>query len=112
MKGPPRMGINNFFIENGTAPVESLMKGIDKGILVTSVMGMHTANPISGDFSVGAAGLLIENGAVTSPVKGIALAGNILELFRDVEGTGNDLRFFGAVGSPCLRISALDISGE
>ncbi|RQW77777.1 MAG: TldD/PmbA family protein [Geobacter sp.] len=112
VKGPPRMGINNFFIENGIAPAESLMKGIDRGILVTSVMGMHTANPISGDFSVGAAGLLIENGAVTSPVKGIAIAGNILELFRDVEGTGNDLRFFGAVGSPCLRISALDISGE
>jgi PmbA protein len=76
------------------------------------VMGMHTANPISGDFSVGAAGFLIENGAVTVPVKGIAIAGNILELFGNVEKVGDDLRFFGSVGSPSLRIAALDVSGE
>lgn len=112
VKGPPRMGVNNFFIENGALPFDSLPAGIGRGILITEVMGMHTANPISGDFSVGAAGFLIENGAVTSPVKGIAIAGNILELFGNVEGVGNDLRFFGAVGSPSLRISALDVSGE
>jgi PmbA protein len=75
-------------------------------------MGMHTANPISGDFSVGAAGFLIEDGRVTAPVKGIAIAGNILELFRGVEGVGNDLRLYGTVGSPSLRIAALDVSGE
>lgn len=112
VKGPPRMGMNNFFIENGPTPLSSLLEGIARGVLVTSVMGMHTANPISGDFSVGAAGFLIENGAVTSPVKGIAIAGNILELFGVVEGVADDLRFFGAVGSPSLRISALDVSGE
>ena len=71
-----------------------------------------TANPISGDFSVGAAGFLIEQGRATVPVKGIAIAGNILEIFRNVEMVGNDLRFFGAVGSPSLRIAALDVSGE
>jgi PmbA protein len=75
-------------------------------------MGMHTANPISGDFSVGAAGYLIEGGTVTAPVKGIAIAGNILELFRNVEGVGNDLRFYGGVGAPSLRIALLDVSGE
>ena len=112
VKGPPRLGMNNFFIENGTASAGSLPAGIDRGILVTEVMGMHTANPISGDFSVGAAGFLIEKGRVTVPVKGIAIAGNILELFGRVEAVGDDLRFFGAVGSPSLRIAALDVSGE
>jgi PmbA protein len=112
VKAPPRMGINNFFIENGTAAVSSMQSGIAKGMLITSVMGMHTANPISGDFSVGAAGFLIENGAVAMPVKGIAISGNILELFRNVAAAGNDLRFFGAVGSPSLLVSALDVSGE
>ncbi len=73
---------------------------------------MHTANPVSGDFSVGAAGFLVENGVVAAPVKGIAIAGNILDIFRSVEGVGNDLRFFGAVGSPSLLISALDVSGQ
>lgn len=112
VKGVPHMGVTNFFIENGTRTRRDLLAGIDRGILVTDVMGMHTANPISGDFSVGAAGFLIEGGEVTVPVKGIAIAGNILELFRSVEGVGDDLRFFGGVGSPSLRIAALDVSGH
>jgi PmbA protein len=112
VKGPPRMGVNNFFIENGSDSLAGLAEGIGRGLLVTSVMGMHTANPISGDFSVGAAGFLIENGSVTVPVKGVAISGNILELFRSVEKVGDDLRFFGAVGAPSLRIASLDVSGE
>jgi PmbA protein len=111
-KSPPHVGVTNFFIENGNHSFAEQLMGIDRGIVVTSVMGMHTANPISGDFSVGAAGFLIEHGAVTMPVKGIAIAGNIQELFRNVEQVGNDLRFFGEVGAPSLRIAALDVSGE
>ncbi|MBT1076617.1 TldD/PmbA family protein [Geobacter grbiciae] len=112
IKSPPHMGVSNLFIENGSVPLDDLMAGIGRGILLTDVMGMHTANPISGDFSVGAAGFLIEEGRVTVPVKGIAIAGNILELFRGVEGVGNDLRLYGTVGAPSLRIAALDVSGE
>jgi PmbA protein len=111
-KSPPVMGVSNFFIDNGDTPFAGLLQGIERGILVTAVMGMHTANPISGDFSVGAAGFLIEQGSVTAPVKGIAIAGNIVELFHSVELVGNDLRFFGVVGAPSLRIAVLDVSGE
>jgi len=111
-KSPPLMGVSNFFIDNGDTPFAGLLQGIERGILVTTVMGMHTANPISGDFSVGAAGFLIERGSVTVPVKGIAIAGNIMELFHSVELVGNDLRFFGVVGAPSLRIAELDVSGE
>jgi PmbA protein len=106
------MGVTNFFIENGVNSPAELLRGIDRGVMVTSVMGMHTANPISGDFSVGAAGFLVEHGVVTRPIKGIAIAGNILELFRNVHLVGNDLRFFGAVGAPSLMVAALDVSGE
>lgn len=112
IKSPPHMGVTNFFIENGSTPVERLMAGMGKGVLITEVMGMHTANPISGDFSVGAAGFLVENGEIVHPVKGIAISGNILDLFRNVEAVGDDIRFFGAVGAPSLRISALDVCGE
>lgn len=112
VKGVPHMGVTNFFIENGTRTRRDLLAGIERGILVTDVMGMHTANPISGDFSVGAAGFLIEHGEVTAPVKGIAIAGNILELFSSVEGVGDDLRFYGGVGAPSLLIAALDVSGH
>ncbi len=112
VKGVPHLGITNLFIENGAVPPADLVRGIDRGMLITDVMGMHTANPVSGDFSVGAAGLLVENGAITHPVKGVAIAGNILDLFRSVDAVGNDLRLFGASGAPSLRITALDVSGE
>ncbi|WP_243371926.1 TldD/PmbA family protein [Geotalea sp. SG265] len=112
VKGLPRMGVTNFFIENGVTPTADLAKGVETGVLLTSVMGMHTANPVSGDFSVGAAGYFIENGMVAYPVKGIVISGNILDLFHDVSGVGNDLRFFGGVGSPSLRIEGLDVSGK
>jgi PmbA protein len=111
VKSAPHMGVTNFFVERGDSPAGALLAGIGTGVLITDVMGMHTANPVSGDFSVGAAGFLIENGAVAGPVKGFAIAGNILELFRNVELVGDDLRFFGAVGAPSLRIAALDVSG-
>ncbi len=111
VKSAPHMGVTNFFIEEGGVPAAALLEGIGAGVLITDVMGMHTANPVSGDFSVGAAGFLIENGTVDRPVKGFAIAGNILELFGNVELVGDDLRFFGAVGAPSLRIAALDVSG-
>lgn len=111
VKGPPRMGVHNLCIQPGEASLETLVAGVERGVLITDVMGMHTANPISGDFSVGAAGFYLEGGKVRYPVKGIALAGNLLELFRGVDLVGNDLRFFGSAGSPSLRISELDVSG-
>jgi PmbA protein len=110
-KNPPRMGVSNFFIENGTDSRAEMIRGIDKGVLLTDVMGMHTANPISGDFSVGATGIYIDRGELSFPVKGIAIAGNILDLFGNVEMIGDDIRFYGGVGSPSLKIGALDISG-
>ncbi len=112
VKGLPHLGISNFFIENGTAAPAALYAGISRGMLLTSLVGMHTANPVSGDFSVGAAGFLIENGQLSHPVKGVAIAGNVLELFANIEMIGNDRRFYSAVGSPSLKISSLEISGD
>jgi len=112
MKSPPHSGVTNFYIENGASSLDDLLRGIGRGVLITDVMGMHTANSISGDFSVGASGFLVENGTVLHPVKEIALSGNILELFASVDQVGNDLRFFGPVGAPSLRIAALDVSGH
>ena len=75
-------------------------------------MGIHTANPISGDFSVGAAGLLVEKGEVQYPVSGFALSGNIIDLYKGVRAVGNDLKFYGNVGSPTLLIEMAEISGS
>lgn len=112
VKGPPRLGVHNLHIEPGESTPETLTAGIGRGVLITEVMGMHTANAISGDFSVGAAGLYLEGGEVVHPVKGVAIAGNLLDLFAKVELVADDLRFFGSAGSPALKIGELDVSGS
>lgn len=111
-KEAPEVGVTNFYIAGGAVHPEQLIKGIRDGFYVTEVMGMHTANPISGDFSVGVAGILIENGELTRPVRGAAMGGNILELLKNIDGVGNDLRFYGGKGSPTLRITGMTISGR
>lgn len=111
-KGTPEVGVTNFFIEAGTTPAEKLVKEVTDGLYVTEVMGMHTANPISGDFSVGVAGLLINNGEFTKPVRGMAMGGNIIELLANIDAVGDDLKFFGGRGAPTLRVSGMTISGQ
>jgi PmbA protein len=112
VKGTPRLNAHNLFIAPGSARFEELVGGVVRGVLITDVMGIHTANPISGDFSVGASGFYLEGGEIQHPVKGIAIAGNLLELFRGVDMVADDLRFFGSAGSPALRVAELDVSGK
>ncbi len=111
VKFPPRTGFNNLYLQNGSAFPEQLVGGISKGILITDLMGIHTANPVTGDFSLGASGLLIEKGKTASPVRGFAVAGNLLGILSQVNAVGNDLRFFGSVGAPSVQIEELSIGG-
>lgn len=110
-KSTPEVGATNFYIAAGAASPQDIIGEITKGLYVTDVLGMHTANPVSGDFSLGAAGLLIENGKLTRPVKGIAIAGNLQEMLSDVDAVGSDLTFFTTKGAPTLRIKKMSISG-
>ncbi len=113
--GIPTVGPTNLYIEpvsNGYASnLRGLVKTVNKGLYVIETMGMHTANPISGEFSVGASGLLIENGEIKHPVKEAVISGNILEMFKNIVMVGDDLRFYGNIGSPSLLIEEIDISG-
>lgn len=111
-KSTPEVGSTNFFIRPGSTSAEDLIKSTNDGVYITEVIGMHTANPISGDFSVGATGILIEKGELTQPVRGIAIAGNIQELLRNVDGVGSDLHFFGSRGCPTLRVAGMVLSGH
>ncbi|MGI6648358.1 MAG: TldD/PmbA family protein [Bacillota bacterium] len=110
-KSTPEVGTTNFFIQPGSISPEKLISDISEGLYITEVMGMHTANPISGDFSVGAAGLWIKNGELTTPVRGVAIAGNLAELLQAVEGVADNLTFFGGKGSPTIRIGRMTVSG-
>jgi len=111
----PSVGPTNIYIEpvikDHTTDLRGLQKIIDKGLYVIETMGMHTANPISGDFSVGASGLWIERGEVRYPVKEVVISGNILDLFNNIILVGDDLKFYGNIGSPSLVIEGIDISG-
>ncbi len=107
----PGIGVANFYINSqGNWSGDDLVRSLPKGVKILSAMGVHTANPVSGDFSVGISGQWIENGEIQYPVKEAVISGNILELFRKVEEAGNDLRFYGNMGSPSLLIGDMDIS--
>ena len=107
-KALPAVGHTNLYFSAGR---DEILSRIKKGLYITRVMGLHTANPISGDFSFGAAGLLIENGEKTAPIRSITIAGNLIDMLKNIEAVGPDLRFFFGVGSPTLLIANLSISG-
>ena len=110
-EGLPMNGVTNLLIEPGTSTVEELIAAAGSGLLVTELMGLHTANPVSGDFSVGASGFKIKDGKIDHPVKGIAIAGNLVDLFGSVLEVGDDFRYFGNMGAPSLLVESLSISG-
>ena len=112
--GLPGVGPTNLYIEPSLPEhpqaFEKLIESIDKGLYVIETMGMHTANPVSGEFSVGISGLWIENGVVRYPVKEAAISGTVLELFKQAVMIGDDLRFYGNIGASSILIESIDIS--
>jgi PmbA protein len=75
-------------------------------------MGLHTIDPISGDFSVGAKGQLIENGKITKPVSGVTIASNLMDFLNSIVAVGSDLTFFGSTAAPTLVVENIVVAGE
>lgn len=94
-----------------TIPRAELLAGVKRGLLVTSMLG-RGADPVTGDYSRGANGLLIEDGQLTTPVQEITVAGNLLTMLQALEAAGDDLEFHGALGSPSLKFSELTVAGS
>jgi PmbA protein len=111
-KGVPMVGVTNLYVEPGPYSLPELISATSTGLYVTEVMGIHTANPISGDFSVGATGFWIENGKKAYPVREVTIAGNILDLMKNVDAVGSDLKFTGRINCPSLRVKELSIGGK
>ena len=109
---PPNTGTTNFYVEPGHLSLDEMIAQITNGILITEVMGLHTANPVSGDFSLGISGFKITNGNIDHPVKGIAIAGNLIDLFKGVSDVGNDFGFFGNIGACSLLCENICLSGS
>jgi len=98
----PRIGIRNLIISS-KEPVE-MLDGVREGVLVNSVIGAHTANPISGDFSVEARNSFrIRAGEIAEPVRSAMIAGNIFDLLKHID-VGRDARAVGPIVTPGVRV--------
>jgi len=111
-RSPPQITATNLYPVPGDRSGDEMVRDVKNGALILSLMGMHTANPISGDFSVGVEGLWIEGGKIQGPFRGMTMAGNIRDFLRILEEVGSDLRFFGSFGSPSLRTSKIQFGGS
>lgn len=108
IKEPPKCGPRGMFIEQGR---EDVRGSFTNGIVIEELMGTHTANPVTGDFSLGAIGHLYKDGA-SMPFKGVIFSGNIFQLLNNVKAVGTDMMFYGTYGSPSLFVEDIKISGK
>jgi len=98
------------YMENGTLSPAELMNDISYGLYVMDTIG-HGINEVTGDYSVGAAGFLIENGVLTTPVSEITIAGNLKDIFLNMS-VANDLEFKSRKNVPTMRIEGMTIAGD
>jgi PmbA protein len=112
MSSLPDVGTSNLLLEAGSETPESLISKVRSGFYLTELMGLHTIDPISGDFSVGAKGQLIENGVITRPVSGVTIASNLMDFLNNIVAVGTDLTFFGSTAAPTLVVENIVVAGE
>ena len=111
-KSAPGVGTSNFAVEPGDTPIEALYAMAEGGVLINDVSGVHSgANPISGEFSVGATGLRITGGAPDEPLREMTIASTIPEMLQGIRAVGDDLRWFTGVGTPSILIGEMTLAG-
>lgn len=106
----PGITSGNFYLIPGKGNLEDLLHEMKNGLLVEDLFtsGM---NDVTGDFSFGCSGFLVENGRVTMPVKEITIAGNMLELFKNIREIADDDEGKRIISSPSFLVSGLSVSG-
>jgi PmbA protein len=109
---PPGVGTTNFFVQPGATAVSDILLRAQGGVLIQDVSGVHSgANPISGEFSVGATGLRIVDGELGEPLREMTVASTVPEMLKSITAVGDDLRFFTAVGVPTILIGEMTVAG-
>ncbi|MCA9913508.1 MAG: TldD/PmbA family protein [Anaerolineae bacterium] len=110
----PTLASSNFYMQPGHKSPEEIIKGVEKGLYVISVMQTGGIDPVSGDCSMSANGLWIEDGEIQQAVGGVTIATTLGDLLRNISDVGNDLQqipFFGSLGVPTLRVDNITIGG-
>ena len=112
-KSAPSVGTSNFFVEAGETSHAALLGEAEGGVLIMDVSGVHSgANPISGEFSVGATGRRIgAGGALGEPLREMTVASTLPAMLAGVQAVGEDLRFFSSVGTPSILIGEMTLAG-
>ena len=87
-----------------------MVASVQNGLYLTDLMGFGV-NQTTGDFSRGAAGMWIENGALAYPVVEINVSGNLKDMLRDIDAVGSDLQWLAGGAAPTIRMSHLTVSG-
>ena len=103
-------GSTNLYFENGQISFEELLKIHSRSLYITETIG-HGTNLVTGDYSVGANGFLVENGELKYPVSEITIAGNFNDMFKSIT-LANDLDFKYSVNSPTMMIEGMTVAGK
>ena len=110
----PGVGVRALRFEPGDHSPEEIMASVPEALYVQSVSGLHSGtNPISGDFSVGAEGLMVRGGAFAEPVREVTIASTLQRMLLDIADIGSDLTFLpGAVAGMTVLLSDMTVSGS
>ena len=106
----PSVGPTNFYLVPGTTAPAEILRSVREGLYVTELIGFGV-NMVTGDYSRGASGFWIENGELAYPVEEITIAGNLKQMFADIDVVGSDLEFRGRIASPTIKIREMMIAG-
>lgn len=104
-------GAHNVFVSSSDYDLPALLREMGNGLLVTDLMGQGV-NIVTGDYSRGAFGYLVENGEIQGPVEEITIAGNLKEMLRDIVAIGNDIDNRGSVHTGSIWLKSMMIAGE
>ena len=107
-------GLHNLFVSatpDKSLSFEALLKQMGTGLLVTELMGQGV-NPVTGDYSRGASGYWVENGALVHPVHEVTIAGNLKQMYRDIVAFGTDVDLRGAIRTGSVLLSQMTLAGE
>jgi PmbA protein len=114
-RSAPSVGPSNLIIQPGAGSLDELLGEAGDGLYVTDVVGLHSGvNPVSGTFSVGATGRLIEGGELAAPVREITIASDLVSMLRAVRAVGSESRwvpFGGSVRAAPLLLEQMSVSG-
>nr|WP_283166106.1 metalloprotease PmbA [Shewanella fodinae] len=104
-------GIYNWTVTDSGKSFQELISSMDKGLVVTEVMGQGV-NTVTGDYSRGAAGFYVENGEICYPVEEITIAGNLRDMFRNIQAVANDREMRSSIRTGAILLDSMKIAGS